>query len=440
MGIHGLWPLIKQKGYEPTVLFRSTCASNLASPTSTIHVDLQACLFVAIKQAYSNHPPAIAHGILEGKLGQLVPKSNCVIYVDGLRCKQKAQTHAARDKDRTTSLNEAKEKITEFAGMVERREKATRQTFVGIKKSLGQAFVWSLEAKVSLVAFLQHSGWQAVLSRTEYDIEICRAFNKGDVVATIDSDLLIYASIETIWRPVSGGRFLQYRIVEVAASLHLTRPQLTALGIVSTNDYDKNIWSLGPSTNHGIVKTIEGSDPRTIVEKYLQMHKVMDKNEQGTTFANSLGVFVDLMQDPLDQEALGDQTPYMELREEYKRLHDQYTKDQKEMQEMRRSSENPSERRHKSNKTFNRYRPVGPPLPPVPSLPASGVPSEQRTRPQRPRYSFKTRRRHKHHDPPKYVKMYKWKPHVLKTSDNAAKATDESAASSTKAKKATKAK
>ncbi|KAF9943591.1 hypothetical protein BGZ72_003716, partial [Mortierella alpina] len=37
--------------------------------------------------------------------------------------------------------------------------------------------------------------------------------------------------------------------------------------------------------------------------------------------------------------------------------------------------------------------------------------------------------------------MYKWKPHVPKTPDNAAKATDEpAAASSTKAKKATKAK
>ncbi|KAF9565978.1 hypothetical protein EC968_003977 [Mortierella alpina] len=233
---------------------------------------------------------------------------------------------------------EAKEKITEFAGMVERKEKATKQT-----------------------------GWQAVLSRTESDIEISRAFNRGDVVATIDSDLLIYANIETIWRPVSGGRFLQYRIVEVAASLHLTRPQLMALGIVSTNDYDK----------------ISG--------------RLVRLQTTGLHFG---------------------QTPYMILREEFKKLEDQYTRNRKEMQETK------------------GYLPVGPPAPAT-SEGFADVSTTKKTRRQRPRYSFKTRRRHNQHDPPKCLKMYHWKPHSPKTSEQAI---NESSSSSAKVKAASTAK
>ncbi|KAG9326309.1 hypothetical protein KVV02_004046 [Mortierella alpina] len=128
----------------------------------------------------------------------------------------------------------------------------------------------------------------------------------------------------------------------------------------------------------------------------------MDKNDQGATFANSLRAFVDLTQDPLEQQTSGDQSPYVLLREEYKRLVGQYAKNQNEMLEMKRSSK-PPERRHKSSQTFNRHRPVGPPR------------------------------------QPQHVKMYKWKPHVPKTANNAAKVANESSSSSSKVKKARKA-
>ncbi|KAF9562205.1 hypothetical protein EC968_005363 [Mortierella alpina] len=320
MGIYGLWPLIKAKGYEPEVVYPSTRAKHLPNATSAVHVDLQACMFVILRQAYSNHPLTVAHGIVEARLSQLVPKSKSVVYIDGLRCKEKEETHASRDEDRQTALNETKCKIEAFAEMVHQHQKASKQTFVGIKKGLSKAFVLTMEARLSLAAFLEHKGWKVVMSTTESDLEIARRYARQDIVATQDSDLLVYGNIERVWRPISGGRFLE--------------PQFTALGIFSKNDYDKNIFSLGPATNHGIVKTLQGSaDAKTVVQKYLEKQQVMAKNDERATFATSLRVFVELRQEPLQQEASSDQMPYMILKEEFKKLEDQYTRNRKEMLE-----------------------------------------------------------------------------------------------------------
>jgi len=126
MGIYGLWPLIKAKGYEPEVVYPSTRAKHLPNATSAVHVDLQACMFVVLRQAYSNHPLTVADGILEARLSQLVPKTNSVVYNDGLRCKEKENTHASRDEDRKTALNETKGKIKAFADKDPMRRVDTR--------------------------------------------------------------------------------------------------------------------------------------------------------------------------------------------------------------------------------------------------------------------------------------------------------------------------
>jgi hypothetical protein len=257
MGIHGLWPLIKDKGYEPEVVYPSTRAKHLPNATSTVHVDLQACLFACLRNAYSSYPLATAHGIVERRLSQLIPKTNCIVYIDGLRCKEKQHTHASRDEVRKTALEETKDKIVVFAESVKQQQRVRKQTFVGIRKGLSKAFAWSTQAKESLKAFLEQKGWRVIMSRTESDLEIARQYTTGDVVATIDSDLLIYGNVERVWRPISGGRFLVYDVQEMVTALGINRVQLTALGIVSRNDYDCNIPSLGAATNFKIIKLLK---------------------------------------------------------------------------------------------------------------------------------------------------------------------------------------
>ncbi|KAG0281401.1 hypothetical protein BGZ95_004121, partial [Linnemannia exigua] len=84
--------------------------------------------------------------------------------------------------------------------------------------------------------------------------QLAAGFQKGDSVVSVDLDLAVHSHISLVWRPISQDRFLGYRLDEVlAAPGGISRKYLTALGIVSNNDYYKNIHVLGCETNFGII-------------------------------------------------------------------------------------------------------------------------------------------------------------------------------------------
>ncbi|KAF9943817.1 hypothetical protein BGZ72_003323, partial [Mortierella alpina] len=188
---------------------------------------------------------------------------------------------------RTTALKETKDKIKDLADVVEHGQKASKQTFLGIRKGLNRAFVWSDSAKKSLVVHLEQKGWRVVVSTTESDLEIARRYRQGDIVATVDSDMLVYRNINTIWRPVSGQRFLAYNVQAAVLAMGLSRVQLSALGIVSRNDYEGNIPRLGAATNFKIIKNLKADDVAAMVEEYLQNKDVLVNNQHRETFLDS---------------------------------------------------------------------------------------------------------------------------------------------------------
>lgn len=66
--------------------------------------------------------------------------------------------------------------------------------------------------------------------------------------------------------PVSNNLILVYKIPDVLTTLGISQMQLMALTVVSKNDYHRNIYLLGPTTNFSIIKEI-GSRPGNIVLK-----------------------------------------------------------------------------------------------------------------------------------------------------------------------------
>jgi hypothetical protein len=74
----------------------------------------------------------------------------------------------------------------------------------------------------------------------------------GDIIITCDSDMLAYESIYTLWQPVSNDMTTP----ELLLALGITRTQFTALAVVSRNDYNRNIRTLGPTSNFSIVRSI----------------------------------------------------------------------------------------------------------------------------------------------------------------------------------------
>jgi len=124
----------------------------------------------------------------------------------------------------------------------------------------------------------------------------------------------------------------------VANLLRLSRPQLTALAVVSKNDYNKNISSLGPKTNIKIIRSLDASgklnvfcslimsehvyrrylltppfgyhiDPEALVQGYLKSDQVVVKNEKKQEFKNAINIFIKRTQSKREVEQLPTDPP-----------------------------------------------------------------------------------------------------------------------------------
>ncbi|KAG0064076.1 hypothetical protein BGZ89_009395 [Linnemannia elongata] len=132
-----------------------------------------------------------------------------------------------------------------------------------------------MESRRSFADYMTERHWTVKVVATEAGLAIAIDANPGDIIISRDSDMLAYGSIVTLWRPVSNDIILVYSIPDLLLALGITRAQLTALAVVSKNDYNKNIWSLGPATNFSIVKSINSMDPKEVVHSYLANTRIL---------------------------------------------------------------------------------------------------------------------------------------------------------------------
>lgn len=108
---------------------------------------------------------------------------------------------------------------------------------------------------------MTNKGYDIVLCPTEADVLIAAECQPHDAVVSSDSDLLFYKTVPVVWRPVGSlksRRYLPYEKNEVLKALGLSSTQLTALAIISGNDYVANIPHLAIATNRKIVQTLHG--------------------------------------------------------------------------------------------------------------------------------------------------------------------------------------
>ncbi|KAK5809455.1 hypothetical protein F5H01DRAFT_323713 [Linnemannia elongata] len=195
-------------------------------------------IFSTIQYAYTHCSREAAHALIHKRLKKLANPLISVLYFDGDPTTEKESTHDERAKVRRKAEVLADQKINEF------------------EKQLSRAFQWNSEDRLSLIDYLRDHQWIVQLSPYEADVHIADDCAPGDIVISGDSDLIIHPTVTTIWRPISGSRFLEYIVDEVLAVLGIGRPQLVTLGVVSHNDYNKNIYGLGCATNYKIVKDL----------------------------------------------------------------------------------------------------------------------------------------------------------------------------------------
>ncbi|KAF9574621.1 hypothetical protein EC968_006036 [Mortierella alpina] len=328
-----------------------------------------------------------------------------ILYLDGGPCEEKAFTQEQRERRRKTALDSALVNVAALEHRVDERCRIRKQHHLAIKKHVKASFLWNRDSKKAFVAYMRGKGWDVRECLTEADVEIAKDCQAGDVVITRDSDFLIYSNITTIWRPVTRDKFLIYDVAVLQATLHLNRVQLTVLGITSRNDYGPNIASLGPASNYGIVKTLDGKDPAEMLHAYLSHKLVTIKNVQGRTFEEALRVFAHLTQTPRQSAAVERAqdsviVTHSAVVARYARACQKYEelKAQNSKQKTTTPAEPVQNSLQGSGRRFNRYRTV------------VGPPGQGHQSPKpRARYSIRIRRRRALEPEPPIMKRYEWK-------------------------------
>jgi len=254
MGVFELWAVIKKKKFEPG-------AVKALDPSSTYRLDLLACLYTNIRQAFYSYTDAESaykaiHKALLRFIAASEPTPNVIIYLDGGWADEKQDTHSRRMTSAELAYSKALDHLNRLESYV-KNGRWTKNQDRGCTNALKKALTITDNDKKGLAKYLQEMKWSVILADYEADIQIAKDCNAADIIISRDSDMLVYGNVSTIWRPISQGGYLSYNVNEVCNHLALpSRNHLTALGIVSRNDYNRNIRGLGSISNLSLIKSI----------------------------------------------------------------------------------------------------------------------------------------------------------------------------------------
>lgn len=261
MGVKYAWQLLRDKELIPA----SQDKVSLVSTESKIRVDVCSTHHTSIRYYYSNPTDLnVAHEKLERwllKVGKIGDKDKLRFYIDGSPAAEKGQTHANRYQGRQKDLIKASTAISNLESRLTEGKRIRKRHITSANKPLRQAFHWSLEDRMSFVEYMANKDYDIVLCPTESDVLIAAECQPDDAVISCDSDLLFYKTVPVVWRPVGSyksRRFVPFEKNAVLEALSLSSTQLTALAIISGNDYVTNIPHLAIASNRKKLKNLHG--------------------------------------------------------------------------------------------------------------------------------------------------------------------------------------
>ncbi|KAK3837900.1 MAG: hypothetical protein JOS17DRAFT_377464 [Linnemannia elongata] len=290
MGLFDWFPFIRRKGYNPDLLYHTILAS--ITTTGRRRFDVLGTSFRTIRDAYSRHPQDIANRMLQKEVERFGTPLNMTLYLDGPQPVEKMSTAQVREAARMKALDHLSSSIQTFEARMEADLRIRKQHFIAIRKNFVSAFYWSLSSRQHFAEYMRGVGWTVILCNTEADVAIARDAQPGDIVISSDSDVMAYTSVQTLWRPVSQDLILVYSMPDVLKTIGFSQNQLTALAIVSRNDYQRNIYSLGPASNYSIIKAI-GHKPGTALSRmnlFGAFHNLLMLESNNSTFFSEIAI------------------------------------------------------------------------------------------------------------------------------------------------------
>lgn len=252
MGVDKFYPFLRKHGYEAAVI-----PQGIPPHTAPRRlVDVLGSIYGKMQDAYTRHDPDTAHTIVENAVSKIAHVNNSVLFLDGSPCVEKDTTRDDRNKKRKKAHATATTGVTAISARVDAGKKVRKQAIKDVEKAIKSSFCWTIHQSELLASYLRQRGWTVIVSDTESDVQIARCAKETDEVVTVDSDLLVYGNVRKVLRPISKDRFLVFIKEDILRALGLSSDQFTVLGVVSKNDYTKNVHSLGCHGNWKILKNL----------------------------------------------------------------------------------------------------------------------------------------------------------------------------------------
>ncbi|KAF9189781.1 hypothetical protein BGZ49_003773, partial [Haplosporangium sp. Z 27] len=362
MGVAGLWPLIGKAYKVPKV--------NLP-PDKLLLVDLFGAFFWSVRFILTTKNKKEAYEAIDKMLySRFASRDNVVIFIDGQRTEEKKKTAQVRLTRSRTQLLRAKKIIDEMKANAKIGKAISSAKHKRYSRYLSQSVMLTNNDCTNLFNGLKKRGWDVVLGPGEADLAIRKRSSKLTrpfAVVTGDSDLLAHCSVPVIYRP-SRGEFYEYDVDECAKALGISRLQLTALAIVSKNDYTNNPFHFGVATNLEIIKDMNPASIDTIdsiLSRYCHSQSVYRRTEVDVShfkFANR--VFYEgkefVIKSDNDVEVKNHQAEVVKLRDRLKEAKDEMAQNAQARREANREhkAQSPNPFRHGKYQTFNRYRTI----------------------------------------------------------------------------------
>ncbi|KAF9943319.1 hypothetical protein BGZ65_001102, partial [Modicella reniformis] len=165
---------------------------------------------------------------LAAELRDIFGPAAITIHLDGRQCAEKEKAREEREARRSKGLEKLQLALTAMEHNSDKGTWTPRKTIRKIDQGLKAVFQLSMQDKNELSMGLSaDSAFHICRCVTEADVCIGHGTNPGSVAISRDSDMLIYANVSTVIRPLPKRRraFGVYEKNQVLQALELPSPQ-----------------------------------------------------------------------------------------------------------------------------------------------------------------------------------------------------------------------
>ena len=269
MGINGAYPLLREKGViRKPVEFKSP-------DDGKIYVDVFGSFYSKLMK---ENWVAFGHW-----LKKILPdQEKYILVIDGLPSYEKSLAHNKRDEKKKREL----EKTESILWSASKSGRLSKSKWKKIKSLLARTI------KKYLVDILNELGFTCLMAQGEADVFIGSVQGPTTVMSS-DSDLIFYANVNQWLIPKFVKNKLCVSTVskgDVLSKLQLTPTTLSALAIVSGNDYSSNVRGFGIRKCLKMVLDLrESVDVQCILNDFQDLFEEgqVDKDQ----FANALSIY-----------------------------------------------------------------------------------------------------------------------------------------------------